>query len=66
MFLAPDTTPFFGGTYFPATARYGLPGFAGLLKKVEHYYRSRPDDIREQNLRLRAALDDDKPAADSA
>ena len=66
MFLAPDTTPFFGGTYFPATARYGLPGFAGLLKKVEHYYRSRPDDLREQNLRLRAALDDDKPAADSA
>ena len=64
MFLTPDTTPFFGGTYFPATARYGLPGFGELLKKVEHYYRSRPDDIRAQNLQLRAAMNDDKPAAD--
>ena len=27
MFLAPDTAPFFGGTYFPKTSRYGLPGF---------------------------------------
>src|SRR5450759_1921735 len=27
MFLSPDGTPFFGGTYFPKTPRYGLPGF---------------------------------------
>ena len=25
MFLSPDQTPFFGGTYFPKAARYGLP-----------------------------------------
>src|SRR5438046_8498291 len=27
MFLSPDGTPFFGGTYFPRAARFGLPGF---------------------------------------
>src|SRR4029078_364223 len=27
MFLAPDGTPFFGGTYFPKHARHGMPGF---------------------------------------
>ena len=25
MFLTPDQVPFFGGTYFPKTARHGLP-----------------------------------------
>jgi len=31
MFLTPDQLPFFGGTYFPPAARYGLPGFADRL-----------------------------------
>ena len=35
MFLAPDGTPFFGGTYFPKTPRYGLPGFTDLCIRVE-------------------------------
>ena len=56
MFLAPDTTPFFGGTYFPRSARYGLPGFTDLLKRVEQYYRESPVEIREQNTQLLAAL----------
>ena len=56
MFLAPDTTPFFGGTYFPKTARYGLPGFADLLKRVEQYYRESPVEVREQNTQLLTAL----------
>ncbi|HEX9390453.1 MAG TPA: thioredoxin domain-containing protein [Usitatibacteraceae bacterium] len=56
MFLAPDTTPFFGGTYFPKTARYGLPGFTDLLKRVEQYYRESPAEVREQNTQLLTAL----------
>ena len=56
MFLTPDTTPFFGGTYFPKTARYGLPGFGDLLTRVAHYYRDKQEDIRTQNEQLRAAL----------
>ncbi len=49
MFLAPDQTPFFGGTYFPKTARYGLPGFAELLERVATYYREHRDDVTKQN-----------------
>src|SRR5690349_21654107 len=56
MFLTPDTTPFFGGTYFPKTARHGLPGFGDLLVRVEQLYRERPDAIREQNVQIRAFL----------
>jgi len=32
MFLTPDQLPFFGGTYFPSTPRYGMPGFPDLLR----------------------------------
>jgi uncharacterized protein YyaL (SSP411 family) len=56
MFLTPDTAPFFGGTYFPKTARYGLPGFGDLLKRVAQYHRERGEEIREQNGRLIEAL----------
>ena len=56
MFLTSDTTPFFGGTYFPRTARYGLPGFGDLLKRVAEYHREKKDDIHEQNQQLVKAL----------
>ena len=56
MFLAPDTTPYFGGTYFPKSSRYGLPGFTDLLKRVEQYYRESPVEVREQNTQLLTAL----------
>ena len=56
MFLTSDTTPFFGGTYFPKSARYGLPGFGDLLKRVATYHRERAEDIRAQNQQLLAAL----------
>ena len=67
MFLAPDTTPFFGGTYFPKTARYGLPGFRDLLTRVSNHYQEKPQEIAEQNGRMRAALaqrHESKPRAD--
>jgi uncharacterized protein YyaL (SSP411 family) len=56
MFLTPETKPFFGGTYFPKTARYGLPGFGDLLGRVAQYYRDHQDDIAAQNEQLIAAL----------
>ncbi len=56
MFLAPDGTPFFGGTYFPKEARYGLPGFADLCERVAEAFTSRRGDIDKQNVELRRAL----------
>ena len=39
MFLDGDSQrPFFGGTYFPNEARYGMPAFSELLQKVATYY----------------------------
>ncbi len=57
MFLDPrDLVAFFGGTYFPPTPRYGLPGFADLLERVAAYYREQGDEIHTQNRRLQEAL----------
>ena len=62
MFLAPDQLPFFGGTYFPSEPKYGMPGFPDLLKQVRAFYDQHPDDIREQNAQLAAALARTQPA----
>ena len=62
MFLAPDGTPFFGGTYFPKTARYGLPGFAELLARINEIWRDRRTEISEQNQQVRIAFSRTLPA----
>ncbi|MBU1237105.1 MAG: thioredoxin domain-containing protein [Gammaproteobacteria bacterium] len=56
MFLTPDGTPFFGGTYFPNTARHGLPAFPDLCRDVVDVYRQRPNDVAAQNRSLREML----------
>ena len=63
LFLAPDGTPFYGGTYFPKEARYGLPGFADLCERVAEAFRNRREDIETQNAELRRALAGTVPAA---
>ncbi len=57
MFLAhEDQRPFFGGTYFPREARFGLPAFKDLLVRVAQFYRERPAEMRTQNEALMAAF----------
>ncbi len=56
MFLTPSQEPFFGGTYFPKSSRYGLAGFADLLPQIAQAYREQSDTIADQSQRLRAAL----------
>jgi hypothetical protein len=57
MFLAhDDQTPFVGGTYFPKTARYGMPAFADVLRRVSEHYRQHRRELREQNRALLEAL----------
>ena len=66
MFLAPDGTPFFGGTYFPVEPRYGLPGFADLCERVAETFRTRREDIDTQNAELRHALANTVPTPGAA
>ena len=68
MFLThDDQKPFFGGTYFPDKARYGMPAFTTLLKRVADYYRDQREELRTQNDTLMGVFADLTPApVDSA
>jgi uncharacterized protein YyaL (SSP411 family) len=66
MFLSPDGTPFFGGTYFPKQARYNLPAFPDLLKRVAEVYTGKRAELAEQGQHLIAALADTLPKPGNA
>ena len=56
MFLSPDGTPFYSGTYFPKQARYGLPGFAELLLHIAKAYMEKSSELSAQGQQLIADL----------
>jgi uncharacterized protein YyaL (SSP411 family) len=67
MFLThDDQRPFFGGTYFPPEARFGLPAFRDMLLRVAEYYRDHESDLRKQNAALMSAFNDLNPPAGAA
>jgi uncharacterized protein YyaL (SSP411 family) len=45
MFLDSEARPFWGGTYFPPTARYGRPGFTNVLREVSRIYKEEADKV---------------------
>ncbi len=56
MFLTPAGEPFWGGTYFPKTARYGRPAFVDLLREVARIFREEPGSIEQNRTALMARL----------
>ena len=56
MFLTPDGVPFYAGTYFPPTPRYGMPGFRQLLQSLASAYQQRPGDIQRGADQIRQML----------
>lgn len=57
MFLDPHTLlPFFGGTYFPKTPRYQLPGFSDLLLRLHEVFSNEREALSEQADKLTATL----------
>ena len=67
MFLThDDQRPFFGGTYFPREARFGLPAFRDILLRVAEYYRDHEKDLRAQNTALMSAFADLNPPPGAA
>jgi uncharacterized protein len=56
MFLTPNGEPFWGGTYFPNTSRYGKPAFVDLLREVERVFRQDPQSVEQNRSALMARL----------
>ncbi len=53
MFLLPDGSPFYGGTYFPPDDRHGLPSFRKILQSVSDAYADRREGVAQSAEQLR-------------
>jgi uncharacterized protein len=56
VFLTPDGTPFYGGTYFPPEDRMGMPGFPKVLEAVADAYTARREEVDENAEQIRELL----------
>jgi uncharacterized protein YyaL (SSP411 family) len=56
MFLTPDGEPFWGGTYFPNTAKFGRPGFVDVLRNVARIFHEEPQSVEQNRAALMARL----------
>jgi uncharacterized protein YyaL (SSP411 family) len=52
VWLTPSLEPFYGGTYFPPTSRWGRPGFVEVLQEIARLWR----EEREKVARAAAAM----------
>ena len=58
VFLTHDELlPFFAGTYFPKTPRFGMPAFTDLLKNVAAYYAGRRQEAHSNGLAVQEMLE---------
>ncbi|MCB2102637.1 MAG: thioredoxin domain-containing protein, partial [Rhodobacterales bacterium] len=57
MFLTPAGEPFWGGTYFPPTARFGRPAFPDLLHTIADVYAHQRDKVTQNAQALCAGLE---------
>ncbi|MBA3425451.1 MAG: thioredoxin domain-containing protein, partial [Rubrobacter sp.] len=45
VFLTPDGSPFYGGTYFPPAPRQGMPSFQQVLVSLADAYENHRDEV---------------------
>src|ERR1700677_2256730 len=55
--LTPDGRPYFGGTYFPVSDRFGRPGFGRVLLTMAQAWRERREEALESAGSVMAAIE---------
>jgi len=45
VWLTPDLKPFYGGTYFPPSSKWGRPGFIDILQEIAKVWRADRDKV---------------------
>ncbi len=56
MFLTPDGTPFWGGTYFPPEPRWGKPSFRQILQATATVWQAQDELVTHNTAALRQAV----------
>jgi uncharacterized protein YyaL (SSP411 family) len=49
VWLTPELKPFFGGTYFPPSSRFGRPGFRDLLEHIARVWKTERERVVESS-----------------
>ncbi|MDY6839321.1 MAG: thioredoxin domain-containing protein [Thermodesulfobacteriota bacterium] len=56
VFMTPHGKPFFAGTYFPKTARMGMPGFTEVVQQIAHMWKNDRASIVKSSETITAAI----------
>ncbi|HUK37357.1 MAG TPA: thioredoxin domain-containing protein [Vicinamibacterales bacterium] len=56
VWLTPDLKPFYGGTYFPPSSRWGRPGFVDILGEIARVWQSEPAKVQQSAESLTSKL----------
>lgn len=62
VFLFPDKTPFFAGTYFPKHSQYGRIGFMDLLGQINEIWQSNRAQLQSSSQEITKALESGRHA----
>lgn len=65
VWLTPELKPFYGGTYFPAEAKYGRPGFLEILTSIANAWQDNRAQIDASADQLTEALTNKFPAVEA-
>jgi uncharacterized protein YyaL (SSP411 family) len=66
VFLTPEGTPFYGGTYFPPDDRHGVPSFRRVMQSVSDAYTTRRGDIERTAQQVKQLYEQSARAARAA
>jgi uncharacterized protein YyaL (SSP411 family) len=47
VWLTPSLQPFYGGTYYPPTSKWGRPGFVDVLEEIARVWREERDKVEQ-------------------
>jgi uncharacterized protein len=56
VFLTPSLEPFYGGTYFPPSPRYGMPSFSNVIRNISQSWKSDRKRIAESASQMKSSL----------
>lgn len=56
VFLTPDKTPVFAGSYFPPQRRNGYPGFLEILSTLNEFWQKNPEQLQTRGREVLQAL----------
>jgi uncharacterized protein YyaL (SSP411 family) len=56
VWLTPDLKPFYGGTYFPPTSRWGRPGFVEILHEIARVWGAEREKVTQSAESMTAQL----------